>query len=218
MAQRIPTSILSEITKPFDSYPQDLIDFAKQNSIQLPNLSENIRAQALALMAQPNIRQIYYLERADTELFYKQIGAKTLDSIQGFNKDLGLKRLPLPRGQYCLQFPYVADTTHIDKRKGANISGPKDTIIEQIKQWWRTNLTDVPNEKWQIGHLDPTIADASEANLAWQPPIQHSYRNRFKWDAYFHRMWPTADELKKNWDTYYTKAEQQALLNSLSSR
>lgn len=218
MQQRIPNDILSQITTAFTKYPEDLVDYAKEHSLPLPNLSENIRAQALALMAQPNIRQTYYFEREDTAQFYKQIGFDTRDSIQGFNKDMGLKRVDLPRGQYCLKYPYEADKTNIDKRKGASISGSKDTIIEQIKQWWRTNLTDVPNDKWQIGHLDPTIPDATETNLAWQPPLQHSYRNRFKWDSYFHRMWPTADELKKNWATYYTKEEQQALFNSLKKK
>jgi hypothetical protein len=218
MAQRIPNNVLSQITSPFTAYPQDLIDYANAHTIPLPNLTANIRGQALALMAQPNIRQIYYFEREDTTQFYKQIGFDTRDSIQGFNKDLGLKRLNLPRGQYCLQYPYIADTTHIDKRNGAKISGPKDTIIDQIKMWWRTNLTDVPNDKWQVGHLDPTVPDATETNLAWQPPLQHSYRNRFKWDSYFHRMWPTGEELKKHWDTYYTKEEQKDLLLSLQSK
>jgi hypothetical protein len=78
-------------------------------------------------------------------------------------------------------------------------------------------LTDVPNDDWQVGHLDPTVADASESNLAFQPPIQGKYRDRFKWDPMFQRMWPTGKELVSKMDEYYTKEEQKLLLLHLSS-
>jgi hypothetical protein len=64
--------------------------------------------------------------------------------------------------------------------------------------------------------LDPTIADASEANLALQPPIQGKTRNRFKWDPLFRKMWPTGKELISKMDEYYTKEEQQIILDYLS--
>ena len=115
-------------------------------------------------------------------------------------------------------YPYKADTTDIDKRRGAMIGGDRNAAIDKIKKWWRTNLVDVPAEEWQLGHLDPTIADSSEANLAYQPPLQAKYRNRFKWDILFHRMWPTADEWISKMDTYHTEAEQRAMLAALKRK
>ncbi len=122
------------------------------------------------------------------------------------------------KGLYCLEYPFQADTTHLDKRKGVSISGDKHTIIQSIKDWWKKNLVDVPDEEWQIGHLDPTIDDASEKNLAWQPPIQGKYRDRFKWDAYFMKMWPTSKELIPHINDYYTEMEQRELYKALKKK
>jgi hypothetical protein len=139
---------------------------------------------------------------------------KTKDSIQQFNKATGLKRLKMA-GYYCLQYPFESDTTDLDKRKGVSISGYKTSFINTIKDWWKKNLIDVPNEEWQIGHLDPTINDASEKNLAYQPPIQGKYRDRFKFDAFFLKMWPTAKELIPNFKEYYTESERKEILKAL---
>jgi hypothetical protein len=139
---------------------------------------------------------------------------KTNDSIQAFNKATGLKKVE-KRNRYCLVYPYECDSIDIDKRKGCSITGDKNEEVNKIKNWFKKYIVDVPNDDWQIGHLDPTIADASEKNLAYQPPIQAKYRNRFKWDSMFHRMWPTAQELTSKWDEYYTSDEQKKLLESL---
>ena len=92
------------------------------------------------------------------------------------------------------------------------------TFNRRSGDWWKKNLLDIPNDDWQIGHLDPTIDDASEKNLAYQPPIQGKYRNRFKWDALFHKMWPTAAELAPKFDSYYTEKEQRMLYESLKQK
>jgi len=118
-----------------------------------------------------------------------------------------------------LEYPFVANTTHIQKRAGAKISGDRDEQINSVKAWWRANLTEVPNQEWQIGHLDPTKADASDTNLAFQPPLQARYRDRFKWDTLFHTMWPTAErELIPNMDQYYTEAEQRLIYEKLKEK
>ena len=108
--------------------------------------------------------------------------------------------------------------TDVDKRKGVKISGDRDTVINTIKKWWQDNLVGVPNEQWQVGHLDPTIADASEQNLAYQPPIQGKFRDRFKWCPLFQRMWPTAKELIPKFNDYYTEAEQKDMLAALKKK
>ncbi len=213
MAKTTLIAIGSYVNK-FDAYPADLVTFCAANNIPLKNIKSN-QGQALALMAQPEVRGQQHLTRVETDLFFKQIGVKSRDSIQGFNKSFGLKQIE-GNGIYCLEYPFVCDLTDIHKRIACKIDGDRDEKIEAIKQYWRENLVDVPNDKWQVGHLDPTIADASEANLALQPPIQGKTRNRFKWDPLFRKMWPTGKELISKMDEYYTKEEQQIILDYLS--
>jgi len=199
----------------FTEYPPDLVSYCSNENIPLPAI-ESHRGQGLALMAQPDIRGKQHIDRAGASAFLAQIGMNCSDSIQAFNKAIGLKRIKM-RGAYCLCYPYQKDMTDINKRKGCTISGDRNEQIEKIKEYWRTILTDVPNEDWQIGHLDPTI-DSSDSNLAFQPPIQGKYRNRFKWDLWFQRMWPTGDELIKNMDDYYTETEQRQMLEYLTNK
>jgi hypothetical protein len=207
---------ITEYTAKFEKYPEDLVAFSQEHNFKLLPLT-TLRGQALALMAQPEVRGQKHLTRTETDQFFKNIQMETRDSIQQFNKAFGLKQMKKPG--YCLQYPFEIDTTDLDKRKGATISGDKDSQVNAIKDWWRKNLTDVPNSEWQIGHLDPTIADASEKNLAFQPPIQGKYRDRFKFDKKFLKMWPTAEaELIPNWSKYYTEQEQRRLYESLKEK
>jgi hypothetical protein len=110
-----------------------------------------------------------------------------------------------------LKYPFVVDLLHKKKRENADLSeDSKSTVIERIKQLHRERM-DEPIEKWQIGHLDPTIEDSSPMNLAWQPPIQSKYRDRFKWDRDFIKMWPTANELIPKFGQYYTESERREI-------
>ena len=77
---------------------------------------------------------------------------------------------------------------------------------------------DIPNNEWQIGHLDPTIDDSSEKNLAYQPPIQGKYIDRFKFDSFFIKMWPTCNELLSKINYYYTENEQKILYDKLKEK
>ena len=160
---------ITKYTTKFLAYPADLLAVC-EGKLALPGVT-TLRGQAIALMAQPEVRGQLYLTRDDTAKFFQQIGCETRDSIQPFNKEFGLVREKM-HGRYCLKYPFVIDTTHLDKRSGAKVSGDKTTLIGRIKQFFRENIVEVPDDKWQIGHLDPTTADASESNLAWQPPIQ----------------------------------------------
>lgn len=214
-----PTTTLIDIelyTTKFEEYPTDLVVFATENNVDLLPLT-SMKGQALALMSQPEVRGKQHLGRHEAVKFFENIGMETTDAIQQFNKATGLKRMKM-RGYYCLQYPFEADTIDIDKRKGVSISGDKNTFINTIKEWWKKNLVDVPNDDWQIGHLDPTIGDASEKNVAYQPPIQGKYRDRFKFDSFFVKMWPTASELIPKFNEFYTEKEQKMIYEALKEK
>jgi hypothetical protein len=218
-ARKSMTSLIDieKYKSPFADYPEDLKTFAAENKLQLPAIS-SLRGQGLALLAQPGVRGQRYVTRIEADQFFKNIGMESKDSIQGFNKATGLKNKKVKRGEYCLEFPFTCDTVDIEKRKGAVISGDRHSQIDSIKNWWKKNVIDIPYEEWQVGHLDPTKPDASEENLAFQPPIQAKYRNRFKWDSLFHKMWPTASELIPKFDTYYTEDEQKKIFAALKKK
>ena len=209
---------ISQYQKPFEEYPEDFVQFCNEHGIEIKNIKSKM-GQAYALMSQPEIRGQKHLTRPEAEAFFRQIGYETGDAIQAFNKAVGLKRVK-GRGLYCLLYPFETDLTDIEKRKGAKISGDRDEQINFVKTWWRENLLDVPNHLWQIGHLDPTIPDSSESNLAFQPPIQGKYRDRFKWCPMFQRMWPTAKEWisKMNSSEYHTEEEQREMYEALKAK
>jgi hypothetical protein len=209
---------IENYTKMFEAYPDELREFAIENEIELPTITGK-RGQALALMAQPEIRGQFYVDRKTAELFFKNINMYSADVIQAFNKSTGIKRMDV-KGKYCLKYPFEADKVDIGKRKDANISGDRNLYINAVKEWHMEYIIDVPNEKWQVGHLDPTIGDSSEKNLAYQPPIQGKYRDRFKFCKSFIKMWPTAKELvnKNKISIYYTEEEQKILYEALKKK
>lgn len=214
------TSIIAieNYIKMFEEYPIELVEFSKENAIELPTIKGN-RGQALALMSQPEVRGQFYIERKTAEIFFKNINISSADVIQAFNKTTGIKRMMI-KGKYCLIYPFEVDKIDIEKRKDANIGGDGNTYINTVKEWYKKNLIDVPNEKWEIGHLDPTIPDSSEKNLAYQPPIQGRYRDRFKFCKNFIKMWPTAKELlyKNKINDYYTVDEQKIIYETLKKK
>jgi hypothetical protein len=207
---------IAKYTKKFQAYPPDLVEFAKSNGVSLPPLT-SLRGQALALMSQPEVRGRQHITRNEAVKFFENIRMETTDAIQQFNKATGIERTK-GRGSYCLEYPFVCDMTDIDKRKGVFISDERDATINSIKEWWKKNLVDVPNGEWQIGHLDPSISDSSDKNLAFQPPIQGKYRDRFKFDKNFMKMWPTASELIPKMHEYYTEKEQRLVFEALRKK
>ena len=83
---------INNYIKKFDNYPNDLIEFAKKNNIELLPLS-SMKGQALALMSQEEIRGQKHISRKDAVQFFKNIGMETSDAIQQFNKTTGFKRI-----------------------------------------------------------------------------------------------------------------------------
>jgi len=207
---------ITDYTQKFNQFHSDLVEFATTNNIKLPAIT-SLKGQALALLTQPENRGTKYVSRNEATIFFKALGMDTDDSIQPFNKGFGLKETKC-KGKTCIVYPYECDKTDIDKRVNATITGDRDEKINRVKDFWRKILVDVPNKDWQVGHLDPTIPDASETNLAFQPPIQGKYRNRFKWDELFMKMWPTTTELLPNMNKYYTENEQRAIYEQLKKK
>jgi len=204
-------------TEKFESYPPDVEEFAREHGIRMLPLTSKM-GQALCLMSQPEVRGQKHIKRDEAYKFFKNIGINAPDSIQQFNKVTGFKRIE-KRGHYCLKYPFEHDIIDIQKRKGASIKGDRNAPINTIKDWFKKYIVDVPNKDWQVGHLDPTIGDASEKNLAFQPPIQAKYRNRFKFDSSFMKMWPTAEqELIPKFDDYYTEQEQKMMYEALKQK
>jgi hypothetical protein len=115
------------------------------------------------------------------------------DVIQAFNKTTGIKRMEA-KGKYCLKYPFEADKIDIDKRKDANISGDKNQYINAVKEWYKINIVDVPNEKWEIGHLDPTIGDSSEKILR----SNHLSKEDIEIDSSFAKVSSKCGRLLKN--------------------
>jgi len=200
---------ISKYNSKFKNYPDELTKFCEENKIKLPKI-HSLRGQAYALMSQPEVRSQLSVTRLESNLFFKQIGMETGDSIQPFNKTIGLKRIK-EKGHYCLIYPFECNMVDINKRKGCSISGDRDTLINNIKEYHKQNIIDVPNKEWQLGHLDPTIDDPSEKNLSYQPPIQSKYRDRYKWTNLFERKCPTASEIISKVDEYFTENEQKEL-------
>lgn len=126
---------------------------------------------------------------------------ETADAIQHFNTATGFIRLNM-RGKYCLKTPLECDTTDLEKRQGVYVH--RNSIINKIKDWWKKHQ----------GFVNLFLS-ASEKNIAYQPPIQAKYRNRFKFDEFFIKMWPTASELIPKMDNFYTNQEQRMIYEAL---
>ena len=210
---------LIDITKyktKFGAYPADFESECVKNKIKLPGIN-SLKGQAYALMAQPEIRGQKHLGRKETDAFFENIGMSTNDSIQQFNKTSqdGLVKLDV-KNVYCLAYPFQFNMTDVKKRAPTNITipGDRDAQINHIKKWWKEKLIDVPNNEWQVGHLDPTREDGP---VAYQPPLQGNYKDRFKFDELFHKMWPTAKELISKPEDYYTKTELKQILAALKT-
>jgi hypothetical protein len=210
-----PISI-DTITERFTAYPADVTEFAADNDLTLPQIT-SLKGQGLALLTIPENRGVRYADRQICVEFFNKIGMDTDDAIQHFNKATGIKRLSC-QGKYIVKFPFVADTIDLSKRRGLKINkAEKSSFISMVKSFSQRNIIDVPEEKWQKGHLDPTIPDGSENNVVWQPPIQGKYRDRFKFGKVFGEfMWPTGKELCSKFSKYYTTDERYVIWKKLN--
>lgn len=216
MADKLERIDINNFTVPFTEYSKEFMEFAAKHKINLSKLN-TLTGQGIALLTCEENRNKYAL-RNDLEKFYNTLNMETEDAIQCVNKcnQWGLKRLPA-KGIYCIPYPFEYDSLKVEQRKNNKILGDRNEQIDLIKKFIKTNYLDVPNEKWQVGHKDPTKADNTN-NLIYQPPIQGKYRDRYKFDNMGLTKTPTVKELSKNINKYYTKKEQEELLLLLQTK
>jgi disulfide oxidoreductase YuzD len=164
-----------------------------------------------------NRNKFIYRELLDE--FIKIVGYKSNDIIQSINKtsQWGLKSQTINRKYYTIPYPFVYIDIHLRKRDFSKLKN-REQKIKLIKDYLIDNYINVPPELWEIGHRDPNDPDTLEEKLVYQPPIQGRFRDRFKYDEMGLTKTPTPQELKNNFDRYYSLAEQKEIYVILQKR
>lgn len=196
-----PPSIIIDIdtinTIPSD-YPDELKKFAEQNpeKVNLPPITTN-QGIGIALMTH---NPGFYWNRDTCNAIFKKFNKESKDPIQAFNKanQSGLDSSSgKTRNKYYIVYPYRLSKKH-QMRKGFQYSGSEEERnieIDNIKSTIKEDYTDVPNDKWQLGHKNPDNGDNSDNNLLLQPPIQGKYRDNYIFIDSITKM-PTPKKLK----------------------
>ena len=161
--------------KPF---PQEFVDFAKENNLKPPSISTGNGKALSAMLNNP----YKYWDRESSDQFAKKFNISTRDSIQLFNKheQWGIKTSS-ERGKNYIVYPYQVSNKH-KMRKDFKFDGSdeqKNAEIEKIKSTIKHDYVDVPNKEWQLGHKNPESDDNKATNLVLQPPIQAKYRDKY---------------------------------------
>lgn len=210
--------IVNEITfKKYTTYSDEFLSFCEENKIKIPNIN-SLKGQVVALMTNSDNRN-KFIDRELLDKFIMIVNMNSKDVIQAINKtdQWGLKSETIKRKYYTIPFPFVFVDIHIKKRTLPKLEN-RDDKIDFIKEYLIYNYIDIPNDKWEIGHMDPNDPDISEEKLVYQPPIQGKFRDRFKFDNIGLIKFPTPQELENNFDKYYSEEEQKTILNILLKR
>lgn len=203
--------------KNYYEFDSEFLSFCKKNNITPPKLN-TIKGQVIALMTcQENHNKLVTRELLNQ--FLDIIGMKSKDIVQAINKteQWGLESTTYKRMYYTIPYPFSYVDIHIKKRK-IKKTGNKDEQIDLIKEWISKNYLEVPNNKWELGHMDPNNPNPSENDIVYQPPIQGRYRDRFKYDKLGLTKYPTPQELDENFDKYYSEEEQKKLYQILKKK
>lgn len=139
----------------YQSYPEDLKEFAHEMGITLVGINSN-SGQALAYLAQSDMRGgKVWINRKSAEDFFTEQGRSCFDAIQPFNKPNGskytLKLTDAPkRGLYSLKYPYEIKANDISKRinvdKNVLDNGSKEDQIAEVKKYWSEKVKDEENK------------------------------------------------------------------------
>jgi hypothetical protein len=209
---------INEITfKKYTEYSDEFLSFCVENGIKIPNIN-SLKGQVVALMTYSDNRN-KFIDRELLDKFIKIINLNSKDVIQAVNKtdQWGLKSETIKRKYYTIPFPFIYVDIHIKKRTLPKLE-KRDDKINFIKEYLIYNYIDIPNDKWEIGHMDPNDPDISEEKLVYQPPIQGKFRDRFKFDNIGLIRFPTPQELENNFDKYYSEEEQKIIFSILNKR
>jgi hypothetical protein len=203
---------LNSITSSYREHNVHLSKFAQDNNIRIPSIA-SASGQVLALLTDDK-HEDFLFTRAMLSAFIDKIGFQSSDVIQLVNKtdQWGLLHKTYARKYYCIPRPFTYISIHVDKRRkfGSSLdANERNKRIHCTKEYLQKFYIDVPNEEWDIGHIDPFTC--SDGNIVMQPPIQRSFRDRFKFDLHGLRLCPTIDELSSNPSKYYSDRELDAL-------
>ena len=124
------------------TYPEELVSFAEDVKISLPKIS-SVGGQALAYLSQPENRGgNKFITPQETANFFTELGIKTRDSIQPFNKPWGnrLQLVDTKPGLYSLKYPFALKWNDISKRvsvdKNVLENGTKEEQIGEVRKYW----------------------------------------------------------------------------------
>ncbi len=202
----------------FLKHSKEFTAFCKLNNIAEKKMN-TAGGQVLALMTcKKNFNK--HIDRAGLIEFIDKIGEESGDVIQLINKtdQWGLVAKTIDRKYYTIPFPFQYIDLHLKKRD-INIGGlDRNERINLVKEFLIKNYIEVPNDKWQVGHLNPNIPDGSSDKLVFQPPIQGKYRDKFIFDEMGLMKYPTPQELKNNFEKYYSEGEMLEIYEILKKR
>lgn len=193
----------------YEQYSKELMEWSEKHKCKLPRIS-SVRGQILALITDDKHADMVFT-REMLNAYLKKIDKDSKDVIQHVNKtdQWGLLHKTHSKKYYYIPRPFVFIDIHIKKRHdfgSSMVQDKKNSMIQRTKNYLLTFYINVPNEKWDMGHVDPN-GNNSHTNMIMQPPIQRAYRDRFKFDQYGLRLCPTAQELANNIRKYYSKEE-----------
>lgn len=216
----IPAWIKGQVK--YVEYDPELNEWFREHDVRTPRLT-TIKGQILALVTDKKNENTLF-DRDMMDGFLNKIGMKSKDVIQAVNKtdQWGLVHRTKDFKQttyYYIPRPFEYTNIHIKKRQtfGEGLSSEeKNEKINKTKGWIKKYYLDVPNEKWELGHVDPNGSNSNK-NLVMQPPIQKAYRDRFKFDDNGLRLCPTMQEVIANFSKYYTEEEKEQLMDAMNN-
>jgi hypothetical protein len=203
----------------YEEFDGLFVEWTKENNIKLPTLT-SFKGQVIALMTDP-LFENFIFDRKALDAFLAKLGTRSKDVIQIPNKtdQWGLVHKTYNKQYYHIPRPFQYIGVHIKKRtnfKNVADTETKAAMVAQTKDFLLKYYIDVPDDKWDLGHIDPQGSNAAD-NLIMQPPIQRAYRDRFKFDEHGLRLCPTVEEIKKNTNRYFSKEDIKSLQEYFSS-
>ncbi len=205
---------VNEIRSLYNFYPNDFMDWVRENGLNVPRINSNC-GQALALLLHNKNK---YVLRQDLELFFNNLGRKCGDAIQTINKTeqwgLKLGRIGNRKGIYFIS-KYELGTKHLI-RKNFKFKGSKEDknrMINAIKAQIKADYLDVPNDDWEVGHMNPGKGGIDD-NFVFQPPIQGRYRDEYIFFDTLTKM-PSPEKLVRDNFSCYTVEQRKMLYEAL---
>lgn len=188
---------LDDINEIKDVYPEEFINFCKENDLKPPKITTGNGKALFAMINNP----YKYWNRETCDAFVLKFNIDTKDSIQLFNKhsQWGIKtNSGIERGRLYIVMPYCLSCKY-KMRKNFKYNGDeneKNAEIDKIKSTIKNDYIDISNDKWQLGHKNPSLLENQNNNLVLQSPIQGKYRDDYLFFDTITKM-PLPNKLEK---------------------